>query len=109
MSRTKLKIRRDDTVIVLAGKDRGKTGRVLKVDPAKNRVLVEGVNVVKRRVKATADRAGGIDQREALIHVSNVSLWNPASGQRMKAGYRFLDDGTKVRFDRRTGDLIDNP
>jgi len=109
MSRAALRIRRDDTVVVIAGKDRGKTGRVVQVNRENDRVVVEGVNVIKRHVKATADRPGGIDQREAAIHVSNVALWDAENSQRMKVGYRFLEDGTKVRFNRRTGDLIDNP
>ena len=109
MSRTTLRIRRDDTVVVIAGKDRGKTGRVVQVNREKRRVVVEGVNVIKRHVKATAERPGGIDQREASIHVSNVALWDSEASQRMKVGYRFLEDGTKVRFNRRSGDLIDNP
>jgi large subunit ribosomal protein L24 len=109
MSRATLRIRREDTVVVIAGKDRGKTGRVVQVNREKRRVVVEGVNVIKRHVKATADRPGGIDQREASIHVSNVALWDSEASQRMKVGYRFLEDGTKVRFNRRSGDLIDNP
>jgi large subunit ribosomal protein L24 len=109
MSRAALRIRRDDTVVVIAGKDRGKTGRVVQVNRDNRRVVVEGVNVIKRHVKATAERPGGIDQREASIHVSNVALWDAEASQRMKVGYRFLEDGTKVRFNRRNGDLIDNP
>ena len=109
MSRATLRIRREDTVVVIAGKDRGKTGRVVQVNRENRRVVVEGVNVIKRHVKATADRPGGIDQREASIHVSNVALWDSEASQRMKVGYRFLEDGTKVRFNRRNGDLIDNP
>ena len=75
------KIKRDDTVVVLAGKNKGSTGRVLKVLPVKNRVIVEGVNVIKRHVKAQGDTPGRIVEKEASLHISNVALWNTEEGR----------------------------
>ncbi|RME20141.1 MAG: 50S ribosomal protein L24 [Deltaproteobacteria bacterium] len=103
-----MKIKRDDVVVVTAGKNKGQTGRVLRVLTAKNRVVVERVNLVKRHVKPQGDRPGGTIEKEAPIHISNVALWNAAEGRPMKVGFKFLDDGRKVRFDRKTGEIIDN-
>ncbi len=102
---TNYKIKRDDTVIVISGKNKGRTGKVLKVLPAKGRVLVEGVNVVKRHVKATGDNAGRVVEKEASLHISNVSLWNAEDGRRVKAAWSYVDeDGkrVKVRIDKST-------
>ncbi len=103
-----MKIKRDDVVVVTAGKNKGQTGRVLRVLTAKDRVLVERVNLVKRQVKPQGDRPGGTMEKEAPIHISNVALWNAAEGRPMKVGFKVLDDGRKVRVDRKTGDIIDN-
>jgi large subunit ribosomal protein L24 len=102
----KYKIKRDDTVVVVAGKNKGKTGRVLQVLTADERLVVEKVNLVKRQVKPTADRPGGTIEKEAPIHISNVALWNAQEGRRVKVGWR-VDDGKKVRFDKSTGASID--
>jgi large subunit ribosomal protein L24 len=102
----KYKIKRDDTVVVVAGKNKGKTGRVLQVLTADERLVVEKVNLVKRQVKPTADRPGGTIEKEAPIHISNVALWNAQEGRRVKVGWR-VDDGKKVRFDKSTGVSID--
>lgn len=107
-----LKIRKGDTVEVIAGKDRGKRGTVDSVDRERQRVVVEGVNVVKRHTKArppattssSANRpqpTGGVIEKPAAIHVSNVALVSPASGKPTRVGYRVADDGRKVRVSRR--------
>ncbi len=104
------KIKRDDTVVVISGKNRGRTGKVLKVLPAKERILVEGVNVVKRHVKATGESAGRVVEKEASLHISNVALWNAEEGRRVKASWSYVEeDGKrkKVRIDKKTQSRID--
>lgn len=103
MAKQKLRIRRDDVVVVIAGRDQGKTGKVLEVRPAEGRVVVEGVQLVKRHVKAQGDRPGSIVEREAAVHISNVALWNAETGKKIKVGYKVEADGQKVRVDRKTG------
>jgi large subunit ribosomal protein L24 len=104
----KLKIKKDDEVIVLAGRDKGKRGKVLRAYPADNRVLVDGVNVVKRHTRPSqADPQGGVKEKGLPIHVSNVALIDPKSGKPTRVGYRILDDGRKVRIARRSGEVID--
>jgi large subunit ribosomal protein L24 len=99
----KLKIKKGDRVRVLSGKDRGKEGEVMSVDPATNKVIVEGVNVAKRHQKPTrATQQGGIIDKAMPIHVSNVSLIDK-DGRTTRAGYRFAADGTKTRVARRSG------
>lgn len=105
---TKLKIKKADRVVVIAGKDKGKTGEVLLVMPKENRVVVQGVNVVKKHRRPTqANPQGGIDAFEAPIHVSNVAHIDPKSSQPTRIGYKTLDDGRKVRVARRSGEVID--
>ncbi|MDP2315864.1 MAG: 50S ribosomal protein L24 [Pseudomonadota bacterium] len=104
--KTKLKIRRDDTVVVVAGKNKGKVGKVVRVIPEDNRLVVEGVAMVKRHVKAQGQQAGSLIEKEAAIHVSNVALWNAAEGRRVKVGFKVQEDGTKVRVDRKTGATV---
>jgi large subunit ribosomal protein L24 len=101
------KIRRDDEVIVLAGKDKGKQGKVLRVVVSDDRVYVEGVNVVKKHQKANpqANEPGGIIDKEASIHVSNIALVNPATGKADRVGFR-TEDEKKVRFFKSNGDLV---
>ena len=109
MSRVKCRIRRDDTVLVIAGKDKGTRGRVLRVLPEDSRVVVEGVNRIKRHQKPVGEQPGGIIEREAPIHISNVALWvGDDDGQKVKVGFKIQDDGTKVRVNRATGADIDN-
>lgn len=104
----KRKIKKDDEVVVLAGRDKGKRGRVLRVLTKDSRVIVGGVNLAKRHVKPTqAEPQGGIQEREASIHISNVSLIDPQSDEPTRVGYRVLDDGRKVRFAKRSGEVID--
>jgi len=101
------KIRKGDDVVVIAGKDKGKTGNVLRVLPSEGRVLVQGVNMVKRHVRASASGPGGIDEREAALHVSNVALIDPESQKATRVGFKFLEDDRKVRVARRSGEMID--
>ena len=101
------KIRRDDEVVVLAGKDKGKQGKVLKVLIADNRVIVEGVNLVKKHTKPNPQLgiAGGSVEKEASMHVSNVAIVNPATGKADRVGFRFEDE-KKVRFFKSNGELV---
>ena len=104
----KRKIRKDDEVVVLTGRDKGKRGAVLRVVTKTDRVLVEGVNVTKRHVKPTqGDPQGGIVEREAPIHISNVSLIDPESDRPTRVRYKTLQDGRKVRVAARSGEVID--
>lgn len=104
---TKFKIRKGDTVIVRTGRDKGKRGDVLKVLPAENRVIVQGVNVVKRHTKPSPQGAGGIVEKEASIHISNVAHIDPKNDSATRVGFKFLDDKRKVRFAKRSGEVID--
>ncbi|MCX8501069.1 MAG: 50S ribosomal protein L24 [Alphaproteobacteria bacterium] len=103
----KLKIKKGDTVIVTTGKDRGKTGEVIEVIPSDLRLKVRGVNIVKRHTKQSQTTVGGILEKEATIHVSNVALVDPKDGKATRIGYKKLDDGRKVRFAKRSGETID--
>jgi large subunit ribosomal protein L24 len=102
-----LKIRKGDTVQVIAGDDKGKTGRVLSVDEVKMRVIVEKVNFVKRHTKARRQGAqSGIIEREAPIHISNVMLYDAKAGRGARVGVRELPNGTRERFSRASGETI---
>lgn len=103
----KMKIKRDDMVVVTTGRNHGEVGKILRVLPDEGRVVVEKVNLVKRHIKPQGDRPGGVVEKEASIHVSNVALWNAAEGRAVKVGWKILADGTKVRIDRKTGAEID--
>lgn len=103
----KLKIKKGDNVVVTTGRDAGKKGSVLKVLPKENRVVVQGVNVVKRHSKPSMAGPGGIQEKEASIHVSNVAIADPKSGKPSRVGYKVLKDGTKVRVARASGEVID--
>ena len=102
-------IRKNDQVVVRAGKDRGKKGRVLSVVPGKNRVIVEGVNLIKRHTRPNPQRniKGGIVEREASIHLSNVMLVDPDTNEPTRIGVKELSDGTRVRISRKSGQAID--
>jgi large subunit ribosomal protein L24 len=104
----KLKIRKGDHVVVITGKDKGKKGEVLKVIPAENRAVVKGVAMVRRHQRQTAAQEGGIISKEAAIHISNLALEDPKDGKPTRVGYKFLKDGRKVRFARRSGEVIDD-
>ena len=101
------KIRKGDTVIVLTGKDKGKSGEVLKVLPTENRVLVDGVNLVKKHVKASPTSQGGIETKSATLHISNVAHKDPKSGRATRIGFKLLGDGRKVRFAKASGEVLD--
>ena len=100
------RIRKGDNVVVIAGRDRGKTGEVLQVLPAENRAVVRGVNVVRRHQRQTAREQGGIITKEMPIHLSNISLADPTDGKPTRVGFRVVE-GRKVRYAKRTGDQID--
>jgi len=104
-----MKIRKGDRVKVIAGRSKGKIGDVLRVLPTEQRVVVAGVNVIKRHTKPSRTGEGGIIEREAAIHVSNVALLDPKSSENKptKIGFKFLEDGRKVRFARASGETID--
>ena len=104
---SKLHIKKGDTVYVLAGEDRGKQGRVLSIDAAKNRAVVEGVNIVSKSTKPTAKYPqGGIIKMEAPINISNLSLIDPKSGKPTRVGIRVNEKGEKVRYAKKSGDEI---
>ena len=106
----KLRIRRDDEVVVISGKDKGKTGRVLRVEPAKRRVYIEGLNIVKRHQRPSAlnpNAQAGVIEREGPIHVSNVALVDPKTKQPTRVGATTTADGKKARVARRSGTQID--
>ncbi|MBT7863148.1 MAG: 50S ribosomal protein L24 [Gemmatimonadetes bacterium] len=104
-----MKIKRDDTVLVISGNDKGKRGRVLRVVPEQDRVLVEGVRMMKKHTKPTQrDPQGGIVEREAPIHVSNIMVIDPHSDEPTRVGKKRLDDGRNVRVAARSGEMIDS-
>lgn len=104
---SKLHIKKDDTVIVLTGEDKGKTGKVLKVMVEKNRAIVEGVNIVSKSAKPSAKNPqGGIVKMEAPIHISNLSLIDPKSGKATRVAIKKTDDGKKVRIAKKSGEEI---
>jgi len=109
MSRVQTPIRKNDTVMVTAGRDRGKRARVLRVVPAKNRLLVEGVNIIKRHTRPNPQRniKGGIVEREASLHASNVQLVCPECGKMTRIGHRILNDGRKIRICRKCDGVVD--
>jgi large subunit ribosomal protein L24 len=106
-AKTKMRVKRGDQVVVLTGRDKGKTGEILRVDRERNRVLVQGVNMAKRHQRPTQTSPGGINEFEASIHVSNVALIDPDTRKPTRVGYKTLDDGRKVRFAKRSGEIID--
>lgn len=102
------KIKKDDNVVVIAGKNKGMKGKILKI-LANNKVIVEGINIVKKHVKPNPNKGiqGGIKEQEAPIHCSNVALLNPATNQSEKVGFKFLEDGRKVRYLKSSNEIID--
>ncbi len=101
------KIKKGDKVVVLAGRDKGRSGEVQSVDPRAGRAVVQGVNRVKRHTRQTAQTEGGILTKEAPINLSNLAIADPKSGKPTRVGFKFLEDGRKVRFAKLSGDLID--
>ena len=101
-----LKIKKGDRVVVLTGRDKGKQGEVIDVRPKENRALVRGVNMVRRHQRQTANHEGGIVSKEAPIQISNLALEDPKDGKPTRVGFKLLDDGRKVRYAKRSGELI---
>ena len=101
------KIRKGDRVIVLSGRSKGRTGEVLKVMPKENRAIVQGVNMVKRHTRPSQTQMGGIIEKEASIHMSNLAHVDPKTSLATRVGYKFLEDGRKVRFAKRSGEVLD--
>ena len=103
---TKLKIKKGDNVVVIAGRDRGKSGEVIRVIPEEGRLVVQGINIVKRHTAPRPGQPGGIVEKEASIHVSNVAHVDPKDRKPTRVGYKIVD-GRKLRVARRSGEMID--
>jgi large subunit ribosomal protein L24 len=101
------KIRKGDTVLVLTGRDKGRSGEVIEVRPAENRAVVRGVNMVKRHQKQAPGKEGGIISKESAVHLSNLSLADPKDGKPTRVGFKIMPDGRKVRIAKRSGAEID--
>jgi large subunit ribosomal protein L24 len=101
------KIKKGDKVVVLAGRDKGRSGEVTSVNPTARRAIVQGVNIVKRHTRQTAQTEGGIISKEASIDLSNLAIADPKTGKPTRVGFKVLDDGRQVRIAKRSGDLID--
>ena len=100
------KIKRGDSVVVLAGRDKGKRGEVLRVLPKEDRAFVRGVNMVRRHQEQTREKAGGIITKEGPINLSNLAVADPKDGKPTRVGFKKLEDGTKVRVARKSGEVI---
>ncbi len=107
MKHAKYRVKTGDLVEVIAGKEKGKRGKILRVDKAKDRVYVERLNVVKKHVKRRDSQPGQIDEREAGIHVSNVMVVDPKTDKPTRVSFRLLEDGTKVRVAKASGEQLD--
>ena len=107
MTANKVRIRKGDKVIVTSGKNKGKTGEVIKVMPDKNRALVRGINIVKRHTKPAQNNAGGIVEKESPINISNISFYEEKNKKATRLGFKFLEDGRKVRFSKLSGEVVD--
>ena len=103
----KLKIKKDDNVVVISGRDKGKQGKVLRVFPAEERAVVQGVHIARRHSKPSMGDPGGILEKELKIHISNLAHIDPQTNKPTRVGYKFLDGGRKVRIARRSGEVID--
>jgi large subunit ribosomal protein L24 len=101
------KIRKGDKVVVLAGKDKGRTGEVRKVMPKENKAVVSGINMIVRHQKQTQSEQGGLIRKEAPIHISNLAIADPKDGKPTRVGFRIQEDGKKVRVAKRSGEIID--
>lgn len=108
MSKPKLHVKRNDVVKVISGKEKGKTGKILKAFPEKNRVIIEHLNMIKKHTKRRSQgQGGGIIEREGTIHVSNVMLVCPSCKQATRIAKKFLEDGSKVRCCKKCGEVVD--
>ena len=103
----KFRLRKGDDVVVISGRDKGKTGSILRVIRSEDRVVVDGINMVKRHTRPSQAQPGGIVNKEAPIHISNVALADPKDGSATRVGYKFLEDGRKVRVAKQSGEVID--
>ena len=103
----KLKIKKDDNVVVTSGRDKGKQGKVLRVFPTEERAVVQGVHIARRHSKPSMGDPGGIVEKELTIHISNLAHIDPQTNKPTRVGYKFLDGGRKVRVARRSGEVID--
>ncbi|MFZ9502792.1 MAG: 50S ribosomal protein L24 [Beijerinckiaceae bacterium] len=101
------KIKKGDKVVLIAGRDKGRSGEVVKVMPSEGRALVRGLNMVRRHQRQTQNQEGGIISKEAPVDLSNLALIDPKDGKPTRVGFKILEDGRKVRFAKRSGDLID--
>ena len=101
------KIRKGDRVVVLSGRDKGRTGEVIEMRPAEDRALVRGINMVKRHQKQTAQQEGGIISKEAAVHLSNLAVADPKDGKPTRVGFKIMADGRKLRVAKRSGVEID--
>ena len=103
-----MRIKKGDTVVVIAGKDKGKKGKVLQVLPKQNKVIVEGINMITKHQRPDQQlQQGGIIKKEAAIHASNVMLWDKKADRGVRVGYKFLDNGEKIRVSKNTGEIMD--
>ena len=100
------KIKKGDKVVVLAGRDKDQKGEVVKVVTAKDRVVVKGVNIAKKHTRQSATQSGGIVEKEVSVHISNVALLDPKEEVKTRVGYKFLENGEKVRISKKTGEVI---
>ncbi len=107
MEKNKIKIRKGDNIIVIAGKHKGASGEVISIFPEKKKVIIRGVNMVKRHTKPSQASTGGIVEKEMPIDISNISFVDPKESKPTKIGFKILDDGRKVRFSKRSGEIID--
>jgi large subunit ribosomal protein L24 len=103
-----LKLRKGDKVVVMSGRDKGKRGEILKMMPKQERAIVQGVNMAKRHQRQSQTKEGGIIVREASVHVSNLAIEDPKDGVPTRVGFRILEDGRKVRFAKKSGEVIDD-
>ena len=101
------RIKKGDKVVVISGRDKGRSGEVIKVMPKENRALVRGVNMVTRHQKQTAAEQGGLVRKESAIHLSNIAIADPVDGKPTRVSFKLLEDGRKVRVAKRSGELID--
>jgi large subunit ribosomal protein L24 len=104
----KFKVKKGDRVVVITGRDRGKQGEVLRVVRKEDRLIVQGINMVKRHSRPAAGQPGGIIDKEAPIHISNVAHLDPSTNRPTRVGYKLLEDGRKVRVARRSGEVLDH-
>ena len=101
------RIKKGDSVVVITGKDKGVTGEVLTMLPAANRAVVRGVNMARRHTRQSASQEGGIVAKEMPIHLSNLAMADPEDGKPTRIGFKIMDDGSKVRFAKKSGGVID--